>query len=82
MGSAGSKPADFESEARGIAVMLIVLTTVAIISRLISRYFQPVKIGTDDYVVALGYVSKLRSADWGVLTERSCSTWGYSSRFC
>ncbi|KAF2728641.1 hypothetical protein EJ04DRAFT_516464 [Polyplosphaeria fusca] len=59
MGSAGSKPADYESEARGITVMLIVLTTVAIASRLTARYFQPVRTGSDDYAVVLGYLLNL-----------------------
>jgi hypothetical protein len=57
MGSAGSRPADYESEARGITVMLIVLTTVAIISRLISRSLQRVKVSADDYLMYIGYVS-------------------------
>jgi hypothetical protein len=60
MGSAGSVPADFEAEARGIALMLIVLTTLTIISRLISRSVQHAKLSTDDYLVVLGYVSRMR----------------------
>jgi len=73
MGSAGSVPAEFESEARGIAVMLIVLTTLAIISRLISRSFQRAKIGIDDYLVVLGYVSKIKLGNRDMLREHSYS---------
>lgn len=63
MGSASSVPANYEKEARGITVMLIVLTTVGIISRMLSRSLQRANISVDDYLVVLSYVCKATDAE-------------------
>lgn len=56
MGSASSVPAVYEKEARGITLMLVVLTTVAVASRMLSRRLQRAKTSLDDYLVVVAYV--------------------------
>lgn len=57
MGNAGSVPADYSDAARGITVLFIVLTTIAIISRVLSRSIQRVDYNIDDILIYFGYVS-------------------------
>ncbi|TVY15592.1 hypothetical protein LARI1_G004613 [Lachnellula arida] len=56
MGNAGSVPADYTGPARGITSMLIALTTVAVISRTISRYIQRARFSGDDALLWIAYV--------------------------
>jgi hypothetical protein len=56
MGSAGSVPAVYDDPARRVTILFIVLTTLAIISRGISRHLQRAKLGIDDVLVYVAYV--------------------------
>ncbi|TGO61970.1 hypothetical protein BCON_0023g00280 [Botryotinia convoluta] len=75
MGNAGSVPADYSDSARGITILFIVLTTIAIISRTLSRTIQKVHYNIDDILINIGYVTNLGQLVTSLLSisHGSCS---------
>ncbi|KAF2688529.1 hypothetical protein K458DRAFT_330926 [Lentithecium fluviatile CBS 122367] len=59
MGNAGSVPATYDAPARGITVMLVVLTTLSMLSRTVSRRLQGASFGIDDGCVIIAYIINL-----------------------
>jgi hypothetical protein len=64
MGNAGSVPAVYDEPARGITVLLLVLTTVCVIARMSSRSLQGLKLGIDDFMTLLAFVSWAMHSSW------------------
>ncbi|EPE31713.1 hypothetical protein GLAREA_12469 [Glarea lozoyensis ATCC 20868] len=58
MGSAHSVPADFTQPARGITVALLVITSIGIICRILSRRIQRASLGLDDILVYIAFVNE------------------------
>jgi len=50
MGTAHSVPADFSSAVNGLTITFLVLTTIALIPRVLSRLTQGLTHGIDDYM--------------------------------
>jgi hypothetical protein len=70
MGSNTSIPAKYDSQANGCLSGFIVLTTIAIIARGVSRRLLKAPFGADDALAYLAYVRVLSTIDCArILTE-------------